>query len=192
MLLTVPPGPAWQGRTRFAAHMKTMTIPNRAPAGTPTGGRFTPDQHAESTGTILNPPTAVPGTADHLRALLAEDEAIVEVNEDGTLTSRTDLPPPQLLDADQLRPEDEDYWELIGSSAGGPNYHGAMHYDGQPMQSALAAEILDCRGYTFAKIRNPGNDEGESQAGYEDDRYVGAEPQLRHPEQCWCGKHQHR
>jgi len=33
-----------------------------------------------------------------------------------------------------------------------------MHYDGQPMQSAVAAEILDCRGYTFAKTRNPGND----------------------------------
>ncbi len=35
-----------------------------------------------------------------------------------------------------------------------------MHYDGQPMQSAVAAEILDCRGYTFAKTRNPGNDGG--------------------------------
>ncbi len=35
-----------------------------------------------------------------------------------------------------------------------------MHYDGQPMQSAVAAEILDCREYTFAKTRNPGNDGG--------------------------------
>jgi len=156
--------------------MKTMTTPNRAPADTPVGGQFAPGQHTESTAAIQNPPTSVPGTAGNLRALLAEDDSVVEVNEDGTLTARTDLDPPQLLDADQLRPEDEDYWELIGSYSGSSDYHGAMHYDGQALQGALASEILDCRGYTFTRIRNPVNDEREDQVGYEDHRYVGAEP----------------
>ena len=156
--------------------MKTVTTPNRAPVGTPTGGQFAPNQHPESPVAIQNPPTSVPGTAGNLRALLAEDEAMMEVNEDGTLSARTDLPPPQLLDADQLRPEDEDCWELIGSYSGGSDYHGAMHYDGQALQGALAAEILDCRGYTFARICNPVNDEAEDQVNYEDHRSLGARP----------------